>query len=206
MRITAGRSHKKFTVAVAAAGLAASTAGIAGASGDRSARPATAAPASAAVATGPAPAATVPFSVLVRAANAADKGTQQRVGQSTLGTETADLMPEDARVLVDTPNLNVAIMPGRNGQLCFTYLLANGDGGANCNSIRIAETQGLSLYRPGWGIGVVPDSVKSVAVTLEDGTTANVPVTNNVYQAPIDGVQVHVRSAAGSFATPLLPG
>ena len=118
-------------------------------------------------------------------------------------------MPEiqtaGARVLVSDAEETIALIPRSDNQLCLFYYLANGDAGADCNTREIAETEGLSIFNRGWGIGVVPDGVDQVEFTLSDGSTVVVSVTNNVYHVPAEAVEGRVQHDGKTYSTTFLP-
>jgi hypothetical protein len=152
------------------------------------------------------PAATAPppttaYSVLTRPQAPGDDLSDQRYSVSKL----AETMPVDqrgARVLErDADGEIVTLVPLTNGRLCLHVIYTDGTAGGGCAPDAEADSTGIVAGQPGAQVGLVPDGVSQVSVSLSDGSVTNVPVTNNVFHAPPDGVAATMSGTAVQLMT-----
>ncbi len=139
------------------------------------------------------------FAVLSLPANETDVATAKLEGPQLMAAEepTLSIDVSGARILSDTAEGTVILLPTKSGQACFTYEEANGVVSGNCRPVADVARSGLWISGRGrshrwWGVGVMPDGVTSVDFTLRNGGTQSVPVVNNVYRAPPGGLSARV--------------
>lgn len=134
-------------------------------------------------------------------AEATDRGPENYSRTASL-SERVDLRaPEQAKAMGLDPSSASVVredergrflsLSGRDGQPCYVVELPDGSSGGGCGT----RNGGVVSAGTGAGIGIVPDSVKTVVFTLKDGRSVEGRVVNNVWTSPAEatGIRYTVR-------------
>lgn len=138
------------------------------------------------------------YSVLARPARATDTIANWRAAQTP---NPVGLQIGAARIIQREQSRTVALAPSTLGP-CLVMNFADGSGGVVCG--RNNEEPAISLGYNG-ALGVVPDSVKSVELTMEDGTVTTRAVQDNVWRSPADAAKVAIDLPTGRYQAALTP-
>lgn len=161
------------------------------------------------------------FSVLRSAtAAAADQGGELPAGVTQEVTEAGSmsaeykLEPVQARHVTLPNGSNAWVIPGAAGACLFVQSSPAQESGGACGSVASANAGTIMLVKTNQStgakavFGLVPDASESVTLTDSDGSTTQVPVSNNVYEtsASPHSQSITVRDAQGQPAITRLPG
>jgi hypothetical protein len=142
---------------------------------------------------------TTEYSVLMRPATAEDArfaaasdGLKVSARDSGLGID-----PDGARVIKSKAGKSFAIVPAT-----VAPCIVSEQDGVSCGIPSAPVTAQVGY---GFAIGLAPDAVKNVSLTLTDGTTTTAPVVDNVWEAPDNAVSVTVTIGQRSETVGLMP-
>jgi hypothetical protein len=108
---------------------------------------------------------------------------------------------QEARLILQDKTRTVAAVPASKAPCLFTRFA---DGSQTIGCGHTADEQPTSVSYSG-AIGLVPDAVDSVTLTMTDGSTRVVRVENNVWKAPDDAAKAAYSVAGSVVQVELMP-
>lgn len=105
--------------------------------------------------------------------------------------------PSGTRLIKTATGKSFAVVPA-----AVAPCLVGEDNSASCATSAAPVTVQV---RHGYAVGLAPDSVKAVSLTLTDGKTTSAPVVNNVWEAPANAKSATVTIDGRDRSIDLMP-
>jgi hypothetical protein len=124
------------------------------------------------------------------------------------------LEPAQARHVTLPNGSDAWVIPGAAGACLFVQSSPSQENGGACGSVASANAGTIMLVTSNQStgakavFGLVPDGSESVTLTDSEGSTTQVPVSDNVYETTVSphSQSITVRDAQGKPTTTRLPG